>query len=58
MDATPVQIAEQLLNGQTINRSLTASEFEDVVFYINRKLDGEEGYQLLISTKVQRSTYM
>lgn len=55
MAQTPKDIAELLLDGQSIPRHLSASELEDVTFLISRKLEGDEGYQLLLSPKVRWS---
>ena len=52
MDATPQQLAEQLLEGRQLKQVLGASEFEDVIYHLNRKLDGESGFQLLVSPQV------
>lgn len=53
MAETPKDIADQLLEGKTIPRGLSASELDDVVFLISRRLEGDEGYQLLLSPKVR-----
>lgn len=52
MAQTPKDFAELLLEGKSVPRTLSASEFEDVVFLISRRLEGEEGYRMLISDKV------
>ena len=52
MSLTPKDIADQLLDGKEIKQHLSASDMDDVVWNVSRKLEGEEGFRLLISSKV------
>lgn len=53
MAETPKEIADHLLEGKPFNRQLSASELEDVVYFVARRFDGEEGYKLLLSPEVR-----
>jgi len=52
MDLTPKDVADLLLDGKVVQQHLSASDLEDVVWNVSRKLEGEDGFQLLISAKV------
>lgn len=56
MDLTPKDVADQLLEGKVVQQHLSASELEDVVWNVSRKLEGDEGFDLLISKKVCNSS--
>jgi hypothetical protein len=53
MNPSPKEVAETLLEGGRIAHTLSTEHLEDVIFHIQRKLDGETGYKLLISEKVR-----
>lgn len=53
MAAHPKEIAELLISGGSVTTLLTNSEFEDVVYHIARKFEGEDGYKLLTSESVR-----
>lgn len=52
MDLTLKDVADQLLDGKVVHQHLSPSDLEDVVWNVSRRLEGEDGFQLLISPKV------